>query len=536
MTIVATNVNRLDIQEAMKKPGEKLLEVFGKTSGYGIVIAILTFFILSCEKQPTQPTEVVRDTVIHIVPHDIPESDNYTVWVNDSMVFTGQAGNTRHGLYSFSTFDFHGKVNIKVHSDIIIQSLDILPSIKRIAYTQPNENTVEFSLQDPGMITLKINESRHHALHLLTSSPETEKPDPLDPDVHYYEGPKTYDVGVLELHDDQTLYIDAGAVLKGMVLVKDAKNVKIRGRGMIDGSLNDVEGNYPKGEAPWRLIYMLRSEDIEIEGITLFNSLRWTIHSYSCRGMDIDNIRILNWNLGSDGTDISSSQNVSISNSFYRTNDDCIVIKATSFAENAFFPNAPVENMNVKNIHIEGNTLWNINWGNVFEIGYELRCDTVSNITYKDCDVLMQGSRGAVFSIHNTDRAIVDGVLYENIRVEQADHGAMGMKLFNMAIFYSLFSYDSYWGDAFNGHWDNMLEPWPPRGTSQFRGEIKNITYRNIRFIDEEYPYSIFHGFDLDKNIENIVFENVLLSGNKIKGSVDLKLEVNEFVKNIQFY
>jgi len=359
-----------------------------------------------------------------IIPYQAPgitESIDFQVWANGQEIFTGQAGNKYHGFYSFSTFDFTGSVTIRVKALRAIKWLYIMPSVLKIEYKSLDDYTFEFTLENPEKITILLNNDRHNSLHILTSLPEKNKPNPEDESVLFYKAGKTYDIGVLDLKDNQTLYIEGGAKLKGMIRVKDAKNVKIVGRGMIDGTLNESSGNHPDGDEPWRLIYMDHSDNIEIEGITLFNSLRWTIHPYSCTNLKINNIRVINWDYGSDGIDVSACQDVQITNSFLRTNDDPIAIKALSFYDNALYPNPRKQNMSVNNILAEGCTLWNLPWGNVFEIGYELRCDRVSDIIFRDCDVLMQDERGAVFSIHNADNAVVENVLFENIRVENAE-------------------------------------------------------------------------------------------------------------------
>jgi len=508
----------------------------------GILIAVFITFGPACEKDTPVPSnnndtiDTVKPGVIHYRPHGINESKDYTVWVNDTLVFTGEAGNNFHGFYSFCTFDFEGAVTIRVKANQSINHLEILPGILGINYQNIDSETIEFKLNEPEMITLLLNGSNDRALHFLTSLPEVDPPQPMDQNVIYYSAGKTHDVGVLELRDNQTLYIEGGARLTGMILVKDARKVKILGRGMIDGTFNESSGNHPEGDEPWRLIYMTRSNHIEIEGITLYNSLKWTIHPYSCNNLKIDNIRVLNWDYGSDGTDLSACQDVEIKNSFYRTNDDPIVIKAASFKKNAFYPNPMIQNQNVRNILIEGCTIWNMSWGNVFEIGYELRCERVSDIIFRDCDVLRQGDRGAVLSIHNADNAIVENVLYEDIRVENAAAGTTGRKLLDLAIFYSLFSYDSYWGSIEpNGHWDNLLSPWGIRGSAQFRGQIRNITYRNIQVLDGYFPYSIFHGFGTNNTVEDITIENVTVQGVKMNNAEELKLEINDYVETVQF-
>ncbi|MHC5116644.1 MAG: hypothetical protein ACYSQY_06195 [Planctomycetota bacterium] len=132
----------------------------------------------------------------------------------------------------------------------------------------------------------------------------------------------------------------------------------------------------------------------------------------------------------------------------------------------------------------------------------------------------LAGQRGAALSIHNTDHAIVENVLYENIRIENANDAGIGSQndagigsqLFNLAIFYSLFSYDSYWCCQYHDHWDNMLSPSPPdQGVTQWRGQIRNITYRDIEVLDNNFPYSIFHGWDSEKNIDGVLLDNIVV-------------------------
>jgi hypothetical protein len=387
------------------------------------------------------------------------------------------------------------------------------------------------------MITVLINGKMWKPLHLLAGFPEPDPPGQDDPGVLYFAAGEVYDVGILDLSDNQTLYIEGGATLRGMIRIRDASNVRILGRGMIDGSINTSNGNDPDGDEPWRLVYMDHSEHIEIEGITFYNSLRWTIHPYSCKDIKINNIRILNWNYGSDGIDVSACQHVHITRCFLHTNDDAVAVKALSFGENMFYPNPREPNMNVKNIVVEGCTVWNMDWGNAFEIGYELRCDTVSEIIFRDCDVLRQGGRGAVISIHNSDNAVVENILYEDIRIVNAESGGIGKKLFDLAIFYSLFSYDSYWGDINpNGHWDNLLSPWGPYGAAEFRGKIRDVTFRDIQVMDENLAYSIIRGWDADHTIENVTFDNITYLGSHMSSKEDLNLQLfNEHHRNVLF-
>ena len=465
---------------------------------------------------------------------DIPVSDQFSVWLNDSLIFTYRGGNMEHGFFSFAGFDFKNTARIRIRYEAEITHCKILPEKLGINYELLDANSLTFTLHHPEKITLLFNGSLNNSLTLLTALPETEKPDPDDPGVLYYTAGEVYDIGILDLSDNQTLYIERGAILDGMVRIKDASNVRIMGRGMIDGSRNVSSDYDPGGNEPWRLIYMDHAENVSIEGITLYNSKRWTIHPYACKGLNIKNIQILNWEYGSDGIDLSACQDVHISDCYLRTNDDAIAIKALAFGK-AYYPNPRIQKQNVKNILVEGCKVWNLNWGNAFEIGYELRCDTVSNITFRDCDVLRQGSRGAVLSIHNGDQAFVENILYEDIRVVNAETGGQGKKLFDLAILYTLFSYDSYWGDAYNGHWDNLLSPRGYYGSAENRGWIRNVTFRNIEIQDENLPYSIVKGWNADHQVMDVLFENITMMGSKLMDESALGLIYhNNYYNDIQ--
>ena len=304
----------------------------------------------------------------------LPESSDFMIWVNDQKVFTTKAGGDYRGSYSFANFDFNDSVKIRVKAKHAIKWLDIMPSILKIKSKTIDDYTFEFTLDKPRKITILLNNDKRNVLHLLTNSIEEKTVDPKEDNVLYYKGGKIYDIGVLDLKDNQTLYVEGGARLKGMVRIRDAKNVKILGRGIIDGTDNKSNGNGRFKDEPWRLIYMENSQNIEIKGITLYNSLKWTVHPYNVSDLQIDNINIVNWDFGSDGIDLSSCRDVKISNSFLRTNDDCIVVKAISFDEKMHYPNPRVQNPNIKNILVEGCTFWNMEYGNVFDIGFELRC------------------------------------------------------------------------------------------------------------------------------------------------------------------
>jgi hypothetical protein len=81
-----------------------------------------------------------------------------------------------------------------------------------------------------------------------------------------------------------------------------------------------------------------------------------------------------------------------------------------------------------------------------------------------------------------------------------------------------------------------MLPPIPPDyGVTQWRGNINNITYRDIEVLDDNFPYSIFHGWDSGKNIDGVQLENIIVNGQEITSPEALQLDLNGYAENIHF-
>ena len=121
------------------------------------------------------------------------------------------------------------------------------------------------------------------------------------------------------------------------------------------------------------------------------------------------------------------------------------------------------------------------------EIGYELRCNEVSDVVFEDCDIIhceYEGNQsGGVLTIHNADRAKVHNVRYENIRIEDAQEKLVDIKILDCK--YSL---------------------------DRVRGDVENIVFRNIDVTGPLFPVSIIRGFEMTNEMHrprDIRFENV---------------------------
>ncbi|MBC8045648.1 MAG: hypothetical protein H7Y00_02530 [Fimbriimonadaceae bacterium] len=150
----------------------------------------------------------------------------------------------------------------------------------------------------------------------------------------------------------------------------------------------------------------------------------------------------------------------------------------------------------------------------------------MKNIVFRDIDII-HVQDGAAMSIHNAGTSTVSNILFDNIRVEDANQ-----KLIDLAIFRSRYSEDGTedereWRKLYlNGAWDGvlMIPPGQSEFHAKFRGHIINIVFRNIQVVDGPFPYSLFYGFDTNHLVENVRIENLTLRGKKISSLQKAKI------------
>jgi alpha-L-rhamnosidase len=109
---------------------------------------------------------------------------------------------------------------------------------------------------------------------------------------------------------------------------------RLTGPGTLDGNGAAYwQANLPTGRP--RLCEITNSSDLLIANVRFENSPSWNLHLYNCSDATIDNCRfeIPDDARGpsTDGTDIDSSKNITVKNSFYSVNDDCICLKGNRY-------------------------------------------------------------------------------------------------------------------------------------------------------------------------------------------------------------
>jgi hypothetical protein len=470
---------------------------------------------------------ITQAQTLYPEPASLKPSEDYEVFVNGKKAFVYASPIPA----SYCSFDMNGPVEIIIRAARDIRWVDVRPKAAGIQASF-KDSTIKFHLTRPTQLSIELNGSLRAPLFLFANAPEVNRPDKADPAVIYFEGGKVHYPGIIRVKSNQTVYLDGGAVVVGVIEAKGASNIRVLGRGVLDGTYNNrfndsliraaagnsallqnMNGTYH------RFLDFVDCNNITIDGITLHNSTSWQVVPIHSTGVRISNIKIVSDQASDDGIDIVRSKNVQIDNCFIRTKDDCIAIKA-----HLDYPKTEA----VDGVLVQNCTFWNALWGNGLEIGFELNAAEIKNIVFRNSDII-HVEAGAAISIHNAGTGHVKNVVFDNLRIEDARQ-----KLFDFAIFRSQYSEDGTRDEAerkryyLNGAWDGVLAvPAAQKNHhAQFRGQISDVLLKNIQITDGLFPYSVFYGFDAQHNVSRVTIQNLTVHGKKITSLSNAKLSL----------
>ena len=496
-----------------------------------------------------------------IVLYDAPElekkSDDFEMFVNNKPAFVYQARVSKYPINqiwpgyqrpisqtemaSFAYFDFRGEAAITIIAKKKIQTLEIRPIEYGIKPTIKGDK-IEFTLSKPCQFIVEVN-GYHQALHIFANPVENYSIDKKDPKIHYF-GPGIHEAGIINLTSNETVFIDGGAIVYGVIHSENTRNIKIIGRGILDAS------KIERGKAP-NMITLKRVVNAHIQGIILRDPHEWTVVPTNCDSITIDNLKLIGlWRYNADGIDLVNSKNISIRNTFVRSFDDNIAIKGFKRTYN--------EHYNIiENIIVDNCVLWN-DWGRAIELGAEIVTDTVKNISFNNCYI--PHFTTVAMDIQNCDRGYVKNVRFDNISIEDpiSDSLRVGKspivkkawgKIIVLGIYGSFYSSDTLRGNINNIYFSNIrYNRTYPENFDLFGFDSvtieKNVNFKNydifirdnmyfgnIRYNSTHSNTIYLSGYDSTHMIENIYIKDYFVQGKK---TTDLQtIGKNEFVKNV---
>jgi len=447
--------------------------------------------------------------VVYPAPKGAALNDDFTVQVKQTggkwsatpsyLVKVDEVRGTVHNVEeaSMSYFDFSGEVEVSVtYNHGAIETARIRPLSLQIT-PEINGNTLTFKLDRPCNLSVEINDDIFHNLHLFANPLEMERPNRKDKNVLYF-GPGIHEFadGKLEVTSGKTVYVSGGAILMGQILIENAENVKVIGRGMVDHTVKHG-------------VRIANSKHVLVEGITVTQCATGGSDDVTIR--NVKSISYYGWG---DGMNVFASNNVLFDGVFCRNSDDCTTVYGTRLG---FVGGC-------KNITMQNSTLWADVAHPIFigihgdtqnpEILEDLNYINIDILDHKEKQVDYQGC----MAINAGDNNLIRNVRFENIRVENFRQG----QLVNLRIFYN-----------------QKYCTAPGRG-------IENVLFKNISYTGDHAELSIISGYSEDRKIKNIRFENLRINGEVIsddmpgkpkwyKTSDMARFFIGEHVEGIEF-
>lgn len=237
----------------------------------------------------------------------------------------------------------------------------------------------------------------------------------------------------LSLKSNVELYLAPGSVLKAIdirsqyvqsstlppaLIIHNANNAKITGRGEIDGSgfklMSPPAGFTSQSvEHPRRRVVQLDySTNIELNGIIVKDATGWTVELMRSENLIVQNLKVLNhkdirYKIENDGINAVSSSNAIVNQCFVMTIDDAFCSKARyTDMDNCVFSN------NVS-----------YNWSGGVKAGMQSVGD-MTNILFRNCDVI-HCRRGVAIDTREGLKPI-NNIEFRDIRVEETEGTVSG--------------------------------------------------------------------------------------------------------------
>lgn len=383
---------------------------------------------------------------------------------------------------SYAYFDFDGKVEVRVVSAKPVESVRVRPLSYGIT-PEVKGDTICFTLDRARNLSVEVNGDIFHNLHLFANPLDSHRPTDKEikkalknkkgnllyfgPGVHKFPG------DTLRVASGTTVYVDGGAWVQATIIAEGVENVRVYGRGTVR----------PKGRGYG--VEIKHSRNVEADGIVLSQ-----IPAGASDGVKITNVKSMTHYGWGDGMNVFASSNVHYDGVFCRNSDDCNTVYATRKGYVG----------GCKNILMENSTLWadvahpimiGLH-GAATEIGVDAPSDTIQNLTYRNLDILdqmeLQKDYQGVFAISCGDNNIVRDVTFDNIRVEDFRCG----QLVNVRIF--------------------MNEKYcKAPGKS-----VDNVLFKDVTYTGKNASTSIICGYDNDRQVAGLTFENLTVNGVKI--------------------
>ena len=305
-----------------------------------------------------------------------------------------------------------------------------------------------------------------------------------------------------------------------LILVDDAAQVRIRGRGTISGSGRVLRTRH---DAVPNLVRVRRSRAVVIEDVLLRDSAAWTLHVLASDDVTVSNVKILNDrdNLNTDGIDPDMSTRVRIDRTFVYTKDDAICVKASRNGE----LEGDVADIRVTNCVLSSRDA-------ALKVGTELSASVFRDISFENSWIFESGRAMSV--------VVRDGAMYERVAFRDIFVGPDVDRLVEQVI----------------GVRDPEVTR-APRARSSGLGSIRELSFEDVTAPEyrvpsggwtwyaqfrpgrppEGAPVAVFEGADDAHRVEGLRLRNVVVNGRRLTSARDAReaagLTIGPFVGGV---
>ena len=389
----------------------------------------------------------------------------------------------------------------KATAETPLQSVRIRPLSCGIEPVIVNDSTLRFTLSEPRDLSIEVNGDIYHNLQLFASRPlrpdvkmpkaSKRGPDLKAPVVVFPRGRHELPDGVMKARSGQTIILQEGAWVVGSIVCEQVRDVRVMGRGVIR----------PEGRGPG--VHIRHSRNVLVEGIVTTQ-----VPTGGSDSVTIEGVRCITHYGWGDGLNIFASNHVTLRRCFCRTSDDCMTVYATRagyyggchdiLVEDCTFW-ADVAHPIMIGIHGAASYEAENHRRDPRKIGDDdVIRDTIRNCVFRNLDILEHNERQVDYqgcmAIICGDNNVIEDITFDRIRVDRIRQGA----LLALRIFHNL-KYCQAPGQS-----------------------ISRVLFRDVQFAGGG-ELSIIEGYDKERRVSDVRFENLTVEGVKITDTMPSK-------------
>jgi hypothetical protein len=471
-----------------------------RRTGLRVLSILIAFLVAFVPTAVYSPAHVQAATTLNVypAPSGVTLNTDYTVqvrelggiWQDLDEYQTTVGGASTKSNASFVYFDTDGQVEVSVTNNSgAITSAEVRTLNQTISPTISG-STMTFTLSGPMKVSAVVNGNINKNLMIFANPLEVNPPSPTDPDVIYL-GPGLYTQDYT-VPSGKTLYIAGGAVVKGGVILDNATNAKVIGRGVLD---------HPRGKG----VSADYTNQITIDGIIVNDygsgdQGGCAIALGNATNVQINNFKAFSVNKWGDGIDTFAASNITINDVYIRSHDDSVAIyNARSNGGRIWYGNT--NNITVTNSILQPDLARPINIGTHGFTWAPGGGHAIENLTFSNLDFWLYNS-AAQLQFISSDGNLIQNVNFTDIRID--DH------VDNHFIYMKVKSWDYGLG----------------------RG-INNVYFKNVSYTGTNTAANTLEGYDSTRMIQNVTFENLKVNGTVVTNATEGNFSTNSYVNNL---